>query len=303
MAPPHLPANGKSNSFKFVAQICNHLINFNFTVIFVFAFFFFFGVCNMVFKCSSLNINSSPISSSSFNYRLEGKVAVITGGASGIGATIGRILHKNGAKVVIADVQDDLGQELANKLGDDVCYIHCDVSNEDDVINLVDSSVAKHGKLDIIYSNAGTMDCSFGSILDAPKAALEHALVVNTIGGFLVAKHAAKVMVKQREGCILFTTSASTEIERLSTPAYGVSEYGVLGVVQTLAAELGQYGVRVDCVSPSALVSRMSGSKGVCPATSQLSEVGNLKGKVSRSKGIAKEHFIWRVMKRLMRLT
>lgn len=101
--------------------------------------------------------NNFPFSS---NLRLEGKVAIITGGASGIGATAATLFHEDGAKVVIADVQDNLGQALACKLGEDVFYIHCDVTNEDEITNLVDTAVAKHGKLDIMYNNAGIFELS-----------------------------------------------------------------------------------------------------------------------------------------------
>jgi len=77
-------------------------------------------------------------------------VAIVTGVASGIGAATVNLLHENGAKVVIADIQDTLGQEIADKLGENVCYIHCDVSNEDDIINLVNTTVAKLWKLEIM---------------------------------------------------------------------------------------------------------------------------------------------------------
>ncbi|KAH7554132.1 hypothetical protein ACOSP7_028855 [Xanthoceras sorbifolium] len=222
--------------------------------------------------------------------RLEGKVAIITGGASGIGAAAVQLFHDNGAKVVIADVQDKLGQALANKLASEaVCYIHCDVSNENAIIDLVDATVTKYGKLDIMYNNAGIMDRNFGSILDTPKSDLERLLMINTVGGFLGAKHAAKVMVPQQKGCILFTASACTEIGGLCSPAYGVSKYGILGLVKNLAAELGQYGIRVNCVSPYGLVTGMSGNKGVDPAIieAKLSEMGNLRGQILKAEGIA----------------
>ncbi|KAJ4705346.1 Short-chain dehydrogenase/reductase [Melia azedarach] len=201
----------------------------------------------MVFKCMSLNLKSNmPLSS---NFRLQGKVAIITGGTSGIGATAAKLFHENGAKVVIADVQDKRGQALADKLGEGVCYVHCDVSNEDDIINLVDTAVAKYGKLDIMYNNAGNLDCPSGNILDTQKSDVERLLAVNTVGGFLGAKHAARVMLPQRKGCILFTASDCRELAGVGSSAYAVSRYGVLGLVKGLEAELGQYGIRVNCVS------------------------------------------------------
>ncbi|KAK9194071.1 hypothetical protein WN944_004773 [Citrus x changshan-huyou] len=222
--------------------------------------------------------------------RLEGKVAIITGGASGIGATTVQLFHENGAKVVIADVQDSLGQALAYKLGDSVCYIHCDVSKEDEITNLVDATVAKYGKLDIMYNNAGIVDRAFGSILDTPKSDLERVLAVNTTGAFLGAKHAARVMVPQHKGCILFAASSCTETAGLGSPAYAVSKYGIVGLVKCLAAELGQHGIRVNCISPHAVVTRISDLFDRVDPTvmeAQLREMGNLKGQVLKTSGIA----------------
>ncbi|KAJ4705343.1 Short-chain dehydrogenase/reductase [Melia azedarach] len=220
--------------------------------------------------------------------RLEGKVAIVTGGASGIGAAAAQLFHENGAKVVIADIQDNLGQALADKLGEDACYVHCDVSKEEDVSNLVDTTVSKYGKLDIMYNNAGIIDRAYGSILDTQKSDLERVLAVNTVGGFLGAKHAARVMEPQRKGCILFTASACTEIAGLGSPAYAVSKYGIIALVKHLAADLGQHGIRVNCISPFGLVTGMT-SGGMDPELfeAHMSEMGNLKGQVLRTDGIA----------------
>uniref|UniRef100_A0A7N2N8L1 Tropinone reductase-like 1 n=1 Tax=Quercus lobata TaxID=97700 RepID=A0A7N2N8L1_QUELO len=155
---------------------------------------------------------------------LDGKVAIITGGASGIGASTVHLFHEHGANVVIADVQDNLGQEIADKLGKNVSYIHCDVTNEDDICNRIDTTVAKHGQLDIMYNNAGIIDCPspLGRILDTKKSDLERTISVNLVGSFLGAKHAARVMVPQRKGCILFT-SAATAIAGISIVGTGMS--------------------------------------------------------------------------------
>ncbi|KAI3838415.1 hypothetical protein MKX03_013179 [Papaver bracteatum] len=90
--------------------------------------------------------------------RLHGKVAIITGGASGIGESTARFFVRYGAKVVIADIQDDLGQSVCEDVdptGQTISYIHCDVTQEADLENLIDSTIEKHGKLDIMYNNAG----------------------------------------------------------------------------------------------------------------------------------------------------
>ncbi|KAB1212332.1 Tropinone reductase-like 1 [Morella rubra] len=206
----------------------------------------------------------------------------------------GAPLHEHGAKVVIADIQDNLGQTLADKLGENVSYIHCDVSNEEDICNLIDTTIAKYGTLDIMYNNAGICDSPFGRILETKKSDLERMLNVNLVGAFLGAKHAARVMVPQRKGCILFTTSAATSIAGLSSHAYAASKCGVQGLVRNLTAELGQHGIRVNCVSPYAVVTGMPifdfETAHVDPAQMEmaLSGIGNLQGQILKAEGVAK---------------
>ncbi|XP_062093100.1 tropinone reductase-like 1 [Humulus lupulus] len=229
--------------------------------------------------------------SASKNKRLEEKVAIITGGASGIGASAVKIFHENGASVVIADIQDELGQAMADKLGEKACYIHCDVSKEEDIRDLIDTTIAKHGKLDIMYNNAGVLDKPFGGILETTKSDLERVTNVNLVGALLGAKHASRVMIPQRKGCILFTASAATAIAGLSTShPYTASKYAILGITRSLAAEVGEFGIRVNCVSPYAVVTGMSptGEAGVAQVEEFLSEMGNLKGHILRAEDVAK---------------
>ncbi|KAK5804113.1 hypothetical protein PVK06_031762 [Gossypium arboreum] len=162
---------------------------------------------------------------------------------SGIGASTACLFHENGAKVVIADIQDNKGEALARKLGESACYIHCDVTNEDDIRNLTDATISKCGKLDVMHNNAGILDRTLSTILDITKSEIDQVIGVNLVGALLGAKHAARVMAPQRKGYILFTASACTAIAGLlSGNAYAVSKYGVLGVTKNLAAELGRYG-------------------------------------------------------------
>ncbi|XP_022766072.1 tropinone reductase-like 1 [Durio zibethinus] len=221
--------------------------------------------------------------------RLEGKVAIITGGASGIGASTARLFHENGAKVVIADIQDSLGQAIADKLGENAFYIHCDVSNEDDVSNVVDTTISKHGKLDIMYNNAGVFDRPLGSILETTKSDLDLVVGVNLVGALLGAKHAARVMIPQRKGCIIFTASATTAVAGMASHAYTASKYGIVGLAKNLAAELGQYSIRVNCVSPFIVATPMSApTEGDVQKVEAISSaVGNLKGKVLKAEGVA----------------
>ncbi|KAF6169245.1 hypothetical protein GIB67_013675 [Kingdonia uniflora] len=180
--------------------------------------------------------------------RLDGKVAIITGGASGIGHSAVKLFWENGAK-----------------LDENVSYVHCDVSKEENVSNLIDAAVSKYGTLDIMYNNAGIIDCIAGSILTMEKSALDEVLGVNLVGELLGAKHAARVMVPNHKDCILFTGSASASIVLLSSHVYTASKSAILGVVKNLAGELGQYGIR----------------------EAFLSEVGNLKDAVLKVDDVA----------------
>ncbi|XP_042054956.1 tropinone reductase-like 1 [Salvia splendens] len=221
--------------------------------------------------------------------RLQGKVAIVTGGASGIGASAVSLFNDHGAKVVIADIQDDLGNALAESLGPDVTYIHCDVTDEDHVHGLVDAAVAKHGRVDIMYSNAGVVERTT-SIVDVDKGELQRTLSVNLAGAFLAAKHAARVMAPARKGCIIFTASACTEVAGIAGHAYVASKYGIVGLMKSLAVELGSHGIRANCVSPFGVLTGIAArdEKTKLMFDGMMSAVGNLKGKILTAEDVAK---------------
>nr|GMD05372.1 secoisolariciresinol dehydrogenase-like [Ipomoea batatas] len=184
--------------------------------------------------------------------RLEGKVALITGAASGIGEKASRLFSRHGAKVVIADIQDDLAQKVCNELdtASSPTFVRCDVTKESDVENAVNVVVSKFGKLDIMYNNAGITGLNRPSILDGEKSNFERVISVNLVGAFLGTKHAARVMVPNRRGSIITTASVCAVIGGVASHAYTSSKHGVLGLTRNTAIDLGRYGVRVNCVSP-----------------------------------------------------
>lgn len=181
--------------------------------------------------------------------RLEGKVAVITGGASGIGEATARLFSKHGAKVVIADIQDNLGHSVCKDL-ESSSYVHCDVTKEEDIENAVNTAVSKHGKLDIMYNNAGITGVNKSSIVDNKKSEFEEVVNVNLVGPFLGTKHAARVMIPARRGSIITTASICGCIGGVASHGYTSSKHGVVGLMRNSAVELGPYGIRVNCVSP-----------------------------------------------------
>ncbi|KAB2060019.1 hypothetical protein ES319_A11G348800v1 [Gossypium barbadense] len=211
--------------------------------------------------------------------RLEGKVALITGGASGIGESTARLFVQHGAKVVIADIQNDLGSSICEQLGGHgiISYAHCDVTCDSDVRNAVDLAVSKYGKLDIMLNNAGVGNLAT-DIVDTSNEDFKKVMDINVFGGFLGAKHASRVMIPAKNGCILFTASS------LSVWA------GFAGHSYNLCVELGQYGIRVNCISPHMVATPMlTKAMGVEKEAveSLASKAANLKGKVLTVEDVA----------------
>jgi NAD(P)-dependent dehydrogenase (short-subunit alcohol dehydrogenase family) len=146
-------------------------------------------------------------------HRIEGKVALITGGASGIGEATAKLFNKHGAKVVIADINDELGHSVCKDLSpQSTSFVHCDVTKETDVENAVSLAVSKFGKLDIMFNNAGVAGVAKTDILDITKPEFEQVIDVNLVGVFLGTKHAARAMIPARQGSIISTASVRSVI-------------------------------------------------------------------------------------------
>ncbi|KAJ6903299.1 hypothetical protein NC651_020720 [Populus alba x Populus x berolinensis] len=187
--------------------------------------------------------------------RLMGKVAVITGGARGIGAATARVFAENGASVIIADILDDLGTSLADSIGGR--YIHCDVVNEADVESAINLALAWKGKLDIMFNNAGISGTE-GSITNLDMEQVKYLLSVNVNGILHGIKHAARVMIKGQEGgCIICMSSSAAIMGGLGSHPYSLSKEAIIGLMRSTACELGVHGIRVNCISPHGVASEM----------------------------------------------
>ncbi|XP_073099137.1 momilactone A synthase-like [Elaeis guineensis] len=190
---------------------------------------------------------------------LEGKVALITGGASGIGEATAKIFTRHGARVMIADVQDDKGRAFCESLGSSVAsYIHCDMTDESHVRDAVDAAVSRHGKLDIMFNNAGIAGSLCMQIRKSEKADFERVVGINLVGSYLGTKHAARVMIPARRGSIVMTASVASVVPGMASAAYTCSKHGMVGLMRSAALELGQFGVRVNCVSPYGVATPMT---------------------------------------------
>jgi NAD(P)-dependent dehydrogenase (short-subunit alcohol dehydrogenase family) len=166
--------------------------------------------------------------------RLADRVAIITGGASGIGAATVRLFAAEGARVLVADMQEDRGKQLAESLGESVAFRRVDVTREDDVKGAVEQSVDRWGRLDVMFNNAG-FGGALGPIEGTTVEDFDLTFDVLVKGPFLGIKHAAPVMKRQRSGVILSTASVAGLQTGYSPHLYSVAKAAVIHLTRSVA--------------------------------------------------------------------
>lgn len=200
---------------------------------------------------------------------LAGKVAIITGGASGIGRGSVELFVEEGAKVVIADINEREGRELAHTLGSSARFRRTDVSDRDDVQALVDFAVSEFGGLHIMFNNAGLPDESTCPLLDADFSRFERVMQVNVLGVMLGTQIAARHMVKHGGGSIINTSSTGGLRAGHSFTMYRAAKAGVINFTQNAAIELGPYLIRVNCICPGNIPTDMASFAAAEPGMSE----------------------------------
>ncbi|KAJ1697173.1 hypothetical protein LUZ63_005685 [Rhynchospora breviuscula] len=226
---------------------------------------------------------------------LPGKVALITGAASGIGKAAAIRFIENGAKVLLADVQDQLGKSIANDLGPNATYIHCNITNEQAISSAVDHAVAQYGRLDIMYNNAGIIGTLAPTILDLELEGFDRTMAINVHSMVAGIKHASRVMIPRQAGSIICTASATAILGGMAPHDYTVSKAAVVGLVKSTAAELNQYGIRVNCISPHAMptpfgvngLKKLSGINDEKIATEMIHDLWDFKGAKCEASDVA----------------
>ncbi len=188
--------------------------------------------------------------------RLAGKVAAITGAASGIGEATARLFVAQGCRVALGDIQADKGAALADELGDAAVFTRCDVTKEDDVSALVDLAVSEFGKLDVMFNNAGIVG-AIGPIDTTPAEEWLATLDVLLNGVFYGMKHAARVMKPQGSGSIISMSSVAGVTGGLGPHAYAAAKHAVVGITRNVGAEVCGYGVRVNTIAPYSVATGM----------------------------------------------
>ncbi|KAK7395028.1 hypothetical protein VNO78_15570 [Psophocarpus tetragonolobus] len=247
-------ANGKHFTKHLPKPLCFLCLSLSFAL---------FQVSNMIVMSEKpLHPVPPQVSDTTFppsSKRLEGKVAIVTGGARGIGEATVRVFVKHGAKVVIADIEDAAGAMLAETLSPSATYVHCDVSVEKEVENLVSSTISGYGHLDIMFNNAGVLgnQSKNKSIVNFDPDEFDQVMCVNVKGVALGMKHAAKVMIPRGVGCIISTSSVAGFMGGLGPHAYTASKHAIVGLTKNTACELGRYGIRVNCISPFGVATSM----------------------------------------------
>ena len=184
----------------------------------------------------------------------EGKVALITGGARGIGRAMAELLIRDGARVVIADIAEADVKEAASQLGGESLALAVDVAEEDSVAAMVATVVDRFGRLDYAFNNAGISDLP-KRLVDFDAESWHHMIAVNMTGVFFCMKHEIRQILTQelndeRRGAIVNTSSGAGIIPAPGQPHYTAAKHGVLGLTKLGAQEYGAEGIRVNAICP-----------------------------------------------------
>lgn len=193
------------------------------------------------------------------SFGLQDKVSIVTGAASGIGEACARLFAAQGAIVVLADIQHERGHRLAGELreqGQRAEFMGCDVGRSEDVQTLVQAVVARHGRIDVLVSNAGIFRAS--PFLEASEADFDEVLRVNLKGAFLVGQAVARAMKASGGGAIVHMSSVNGVLAIPEIASYNVSKGGINQLTRAMALALADDGIRVNAVAPGTIATELA---------------------------------------------
>lgn len=186
--------------------------------------------------------------------KLDGKTAVITGGASGIGEATTRLFIKEGANVLIADIDDQKGAALAEELGQSAAYKHTNAIDEEAVAQTLAHAVDHFGRLDFLFNNVGGGANTPAQIEKIPDKAYQHIMNLSLRSAFLGIKHAAPIMKRQGSGSIANNASIAGITAGYATHLYSAAKAAVIQLTRSVAMELGESNIRVNCICPGPVI-------------------------------------------------
>ncbi|PRY83621.1 glucose 1-dehydrogenase [Alkalibacterium olivapovliticus] len=193
--------------------------------------------------------------------RLDGKVAIITGGAGGMGTKHGEFFIREGAKVVVADLESSNGQKVADDLGENALFVAFDVTDESSWESLVNKSEEAFGPVSILVNNAGIVKQN--SIAETSLEEYRQTIAINQDGVFLGMKYVLPSMKKAENGSIVNISSVAGMVGGTANLAYTASKFAVRGMTKAAAAEFAEFGIRVNSVHPGVIRTPMTEQEGI----------------------------------------